>query len=99
MSQSLVRLRTGVVTQMIDGGMLLLDTERGTYYDLNRSGSLMLQQLLDGASVAQTIASVQAEFQIQDRRIAADLDSLLQQLQHAGLVELIAANDDQRPAP
>lgn len=99
MSQSLVRLRTGVVTQMIDGGMLLLDTERGTYYDLNRSGSLMLQQLLDGASVAQTIASVQAEFQIQDRRIAADLDCLLQQLQHAGLVELIAANDDQRPAP
>jgi hypothetical protein len=82
-----IRLRQGVVHQIIAGEMLLLDTVGGRYFDLNPSGSLMLAQLLAGASREQTLQAVQAEFDVDSERVAADLDALLTALVQAGLIE------------
>ena len=82
-----VRLRKSVVAQAMDGQMVLLEINSGQYYDLNASGSLMLQQLLAGASRAQTIAAVEQKFLTSSERVGADLDALLVTLREAGLIE------------
>lgn len=82
-----VRLRAGVVTQVIGGQMLLLDSRGGQYFDLNASGTVMLQALLDGRPRAALIGELEARHQQPRARLEADLDQLLQALQLAGLVE------------
>lgn len=82
-----VRLRSGVVTQVLNGEMVLLDATVGRYYDLNASGTLMLQQLLDGADPEATVAEVTRRFDAPAERVRADLAALLQALQAAQLIE------------
>lgn len=82
-----VRLRESVVFQVMEDQMVLLEVTSGQYYDLNSSGTLMLQQLLAGASRAQVIAAVEHRFLASTERVAADLDALLLTLREAGLIE------------
>ncbi len=82
-----VRLRSGVVTQVLNGEMVLLDATAGRYYDLNASGTLMLQQLLDGADPESTVMEVIRRFDAPAERVRADLAGLLQSLQAAQLIE------------
>ena len=82
-----VRLRESVVVQVMEDQMVLLDINSGQYYDLNSSGTLMLQQLLAGASRAQVIAAVEQKFVASTGCVAADLDALLLTLREAGLIE------------
>lgn len=88
MSMNALRLRDGVVCQVIDGEMLLLDARGGQYYDLNPTGTLMLQSLLGGASRAQTLTSVLQRCDVTSARAQADLDALIQALSAAGLITL-----------
>lgn len=87
MSSPSVRLRESVVAQVMDGQMVLLDTRGGQYYDLNASGTLMLERLLAGASREQVIAAVEQKFQVSGERVATDLDALLVTLRDAGLIQ------------
>lgn len=82
-----VRLRSGVVFQVLNGEMVLLDTTAGRYYDLNASGTLMLQQLLDGADPEATVVEVTRRFDAPAERVRADLAALLQALHAAQLIE------------
>lgn len=83
-----LRLRPGVVTQVIDGQMLLLDSRGGQYFDLNASGTAMLQALLNGSPRSALIGELEARYQQPRARLEADLDQLLQALHRAGLVEI-----------
>lgn len=87
MSNGSVRLRESVVAQVMDGQMVLLDTSGGQYYDLNASGTLMLERLLAGASRDQVVAAVEQKFQVDGARVASDLDALLVTLREAGLIQ------------
>lgn len=87
MSSPSVRLRESVVAQVMDGQMVLLDTRGGQYYDLNASGTLMLERLLAGASREQVIAAVEQKFQVSGERVATDLDALMVTLRDAGLIQ------------
>lgn len=87
MSSPSVRLRESVVAQIMDGQMVLLDTSGGQYFDLNASGTLMLEQLLAGATREQIIAAVEQKFLASGERVATDLDALIVTLREAGLIE------------
>lgn len=87
MSAGPLKLRPGVVTQVFNGEMVLLDVAAGLYYDLNASGTLMLEQLLAGSAREDIVATVQGRFEVDAARVAADLDALLATLRGAGLVE------------
>ncbi|GMU42750.1 MAG: PqqD family protein [Xanthomonadales bacterium] len=87
MSDSPLRLRPGVVAQSIQGEMLLLDTEAGSYFDLNPSGTLMLEGLLAGQGFDEVIARVLQQFEAEGARVRADLLTLLAALRAARLVE------------
>lgn len=84
---ALLSLRAGVVSQAFDGETVLLDVASGQYFGLNASGTLMLEQLLGGATRDETIATVEQRFQVDGARVGADLDALLVTLREAGLIE------------
>ena len=87
MSAPCVSLRAGVVAQVFDAEMVLLDVSAGHYFELNASGTLMLQTLLSGADREQTIVAVQQKFQVEAERAASDLETLLAALREARLIE------------
>lgn len=91
MSAPAVRLRAGVVSQAFNGEMVLLDVAAGQYFELNGSGTLMLETLLAGADRAQTIVAIQQRFQVDAERAGSDLDELLASLRQARLIEGQAA--------
>lgn len=82
-----LRLRTGVVAQILEGEMVLLDTLGGQYFDLNPSGTLILDRLLKGDSSDQTLGVVVERFLVDRPRAQQDLDLLVRQLLDAGLIE------------
>lgn len=82
-----LRLRTGVVAQILEGEMVLLDTLGGQYFDLNPSGTLMLDRLLKGDSSDQALGVVVERFSVDRPRAQQDLDLLVRQLLDAGLIE------------
>lgn len=82
-----LQLRSGVVTQVIDGQMLLLDSRGGQYFDLNPSGTEMLQALLAGSGRAALLAGMAQRHAVTAARLEADLTQLLAALRAAGLTE------------
>lgn len=95
-----LRLRDGVVTQILENEMLLLDTRGGQYFDLNPSGTVMLDSLLKGASREATLGLVMERFAVDQARAAADLEALVGELLKVGLVVGDWGNDrtDHSPA-
>jgi len=81
------RLARGVVTQILQDEMILLDTLGGQYFDLNPSGTLMLDRILKGDSEAHAVSAVVARYAVSGKRAAQDLDQLIQQLSNLGLIE------------
>ena len=82
----ILRLRDDVSTADTDDGMILLDERAGRYWQLNRTGALVLGLLLDGAEpeqVAQTLAGQQP---VSPEQAATDTVALLQRLHTAGLL-------------
>jgi hypothetical protein len=81
-----LQLRADVSTAATDDGVVLLDERAGRYWQLNPTGALVLQLLLDGAApqqVAQTLADRQP---VSTEQAAADVAVLLERLRAAGLV-------------
>jgi hypothetical protein len=81
-----LQLRADVTTADTDDGTVLLDERAGRYWQLNPTGALVLQLLLDGVAphqVAQTLADRHA---VSTELAAADVAALLERLRTAGLV-------------
>lgn len=87
MNSPTVHLGDNVVAQVLDGQMVLLDTSGGHYFELNASGTVMLEQLLAGASHAEVAAAVERKFLVTSERVEADLEALLLTLREAGLIK------------
>lgn len=87
MSESSLRLRAGVVKQVMHGEMVLLDTVSGRYFDLNPSGTLMLERLLAGDPADVVVAAVCGRFDAPPERVRSDLQALLAALRAAQLVD------------
>lgn len=82
-----IALRDGVRLTTFPDGAVLLDTRTGRYWQLNTTGALMLQALLDGASVRQASRLLAEQYrQVSPDQAGRDLDGLLEQLRDAGLV-------------
>lgn len=82
-----IALRDGVRLTTFPDGAVLLDTRTGRYWKLNTTGALMLQALLDGASVRQASRLLAEQYrQVSPDQAGRDLDGLLEHLRDAGLV-------------
>ncbi|MFI9203534.1 lasso peptide biosynthesis PqqD family chaperone [Streptomyces sp. NPDC053048] len=81
-----MRLRTDVTACDTGDGMVLLDERTGRYWQLNRTGAIVVHALLDGAGPEQAAAGLTATCPVSGQQAGADVDALLEQLTRAGLV-------------
>ncbi|MGH3748272.1 MAG: lasso peptide biosynthesis PqqD family chaperone [Micromonosporaceae bacterium] len=80
-----LRLRAHVLLTETDDGAVLLDEKTGRYWQLNRSGSLILKTLLDGGAPEQAAAAVAARYPVDEARALDDVRGLLSTLHSARL--------------
>ena len=80
------RLRADVSVCPTDDGMVLLDERRGRYWQLNGTGALVVQALLDGATPQQVADQLARTQPVTRERAAADVAALVDQLTRAKLV-------------
>ena len=78
-----MRLRTEVVAVDTEDARVLLDERTGHYFQLNRSGALILDAVLADEDAAQRLTEVYA---VDPERATADVADLLERLRAAGLV-------------
>lgn len=82
-----LRLRPDVSVTSTAAGMVVLDERSGRYWQLNRSGSLILRSLLDGDTLSQAAQQLASSYGISPERAAADAGTLVDELRNAGLVK------------
>ncbi len=75
-----------VLSRVFDGDAVLLDLGSGTYFGLNEVGSCVWKALEDGASVAELVALVLADFEVDEATARRDLGALLDDLSARGLI-------------
>jgi hypothetical protein len=78
----------GVLVQKVVSDTVLLDSERGEYFELNSMGSEMLHRLERLGDPELVMAELLEEYMVSPEELRADLDGLIRGLMGAGLVEL-----------
>jgi hypothetical protein len=81
-----VKPAPGVVFQEIEGETVLLDVEAERYYALDEVGSRCWELLAEHGDLEKVVASMLAEFDVDEATLRSDLEALLEQLSAAGLV-------------
>jgi coenzyme PQQ synthesis protein D (PqqD) len=81
-----VRLSADVSTAETGGGLVLLDERAGRYWQLNRTGALILSTLLDGATPAHAAEILADRHTVSVEKAIADVSALLEHLSAADLV-------------
>lgn len=79
------RLRKDVSLVSTDDGAVLLDERSGRYWQLNTTGYLTLQALLDGRTPQESAQHLADTYQVDRERATAHVTSLMRQLSEARL--------------
>lgn len=82
-----LKLRGGVATAEVDYGTALLDERRGLYWNLNPSGALILQTLLQGGTQEDAVQALTREYSVDVDTARQDVQELVDELSAAQLVE------------
>ncbi|EIV90643.1 lasso peptide biosynthesis PqqD family chaperone [Frankia sp. QA3] len=83
----MVMLRSDVVRAPTEYGAVLLHTDDGRYWTLNRSGDLVLRVMLDGGDTAAAVRELCATAEVDPQAARRDVEGLLAQLADVGLIE------------
>ncbi len=81
-----IQLRPSVSAASTADGMVLLNERSGRYWQLNQSGAVTLNSLLDGDTPSQTAQKLASSYVISPTQAAADVDAFVNALRTAGLV-------------
>ena len=81
-----LKLRDGVSTADTDYGIALLDEDSGEYWNLNPTGALVLQTLLEGGSSTDAVQALVERYDVDADSANRDVQDLLGGLHSAGLV-------------
>ena len=76
-----------VVSDLIDGEMMLLNMEAGHYYSLLGVGAALWQQITGGTTREALLASLESAYSAEDEaQLAGDLDAFLEALRQEELL-------------
>jgi hypothetical protein len=81
-----IRLRDRVTVTSTEYGLVLLDEQAGEYWNLNSTGALVVDTVLDGGTPADAARALADEHAVALERARTDVDELLAQLREANLV-------------
>lgn len=73
----------------IDSEAVILDVNSGTYFGLNEVSNRIWQLLQTPVSQASLIEQILAEYDVSQEQVEQDVLALLQEMSHAGLVEVL----------
>lgn len=82
-----LKLRNGVSVAETDYGLMLLDENRGQYWNLNPTGASVLRTLLDGGTPSQAALQLTEQYSIDAQSASLDVEALVGDLRSAGLIE------------
>lgn len=75
-----------VVYRDLDGEVVLLDTDSGTYFGLDEVGSRVWHLLAESGGVERTVEVLLDEYEVAEARLRADVEELTQTLLERGLL-------------
>jgi hypothetical protein len=81
-----IRVNDDVLSQDLNGEAVLLNLKTGVYFGLDPVGSRVWELLADHAEVAKILEALVSEYDVPRDRCAADLVTLITQLQEHQLV-------------
>lgn len=79
----------GVSVATIEAGLVLLDGDRGRYWQLNRTGAAMVSLLLEGRTPEQVAAALAEQTAAAAEQILPDVQALISQLCQARLMRSV----------
>ncbi len=85
-------LSRNVLVQNVVSETVLLDIDKGEYFELNELGSEMLKRLRDLGDPRRVIASLLADYEVEEETLTRDFRELLSQMESHGLVVKIKEN-------
>ncbi len=80
------RVDEKVLFRKIDGEGVLLDAERGIYFALNTTGTLVWCSLVDGLSEDEILDKIVSNYDVESRAAQEDLLRLLEELSRNKLI-------------
>jgi hypothetical protein len=86
-----VQVPPAVLFRNLEGEAVLLNTETGNYYGLDRVGTRMWQSLSQAGSVRQTYTTLLQEFDVGPERLQGDLIAFVDKLCDKALLTRVAA--------
>ena len=90
-----VTIPDDVVFRDLAGEAVILNLASGTYFGLNEVGTRMWNLLAEHGSTEQVLASVLAEYEVEEASLRQDIEALLRTLREKGL---IVVDPEQTPA-
>jgi hypothetical protein len=84
-----ISVRKDVLSKVIDGEAVLLDLKGGSYFGLNEVGSTIWELIREGTTVGAIRHELLARYDVDATTAGDDLDSLLNDLQARGLVDIL----------
>jgi len=82
-------LSKSALAQNIKDETIILELDKGEYYELNAMASSMLRLLRKHGQTRQVIDAIEAEYDVSREELSADLDELIGHMQEAGLLKLL----------
>lgn len=81
------RLHEGIYMAETEYGAALLDENSGKYWKLNPTGTLIVQTLLEGGTLARAVEELTEQYRVDAEEARRDVSDLLDQLRGAGLLD------------
>jgi hypothetical protein len=86
-SEQVFTLSEDVLFQEVGGEMVLLDMASENYFGLDSIGARIWQMLGEGLNLAEVVASLFEEYEIDAETLETDVCEFIDSLQEAGLIK------------
>lgn len=83
-----VTVPADVLITAVDGESVLLNLENESYFGLDEVGTRMWTVLTTSTSIRSAYEALLGEYDVEPQKLRQDLETLIQQLQKHGLVEV-----------
>lgn len=80
--------KSSVVWRDLDGESVLLDLDSGSYFSLNKVGTLIWGLFNDGKSVSEAVAAVHGAYEVDEKAALSDVVDLASRLISENLIQI-----------
>ena len=79
-----MQLADGIIINYVDDGAIILDSNNGVYFQLNRSAAIILEGLLSGMLKEEIYQNIFSDTGVDEREVFKDIESMVARKSEAG---------------